>query len=134
MIVPPWSTRTTLSRSLTEASITTFQLIPLLLLPFVKFSLPRRVLQVSTTPAPPYPPSASAPLSLEEQEARDPVPRGSSSGWDQPRTQRVTPPLSACLPPPPPPLPASSFLVLDWPSRTGREQLLTLILILMFMC
>lgn len=84
------------------------------------FSLSSLVLQVSTTPAPHYPPSVSVPLCLEEEAARDPVPQVNSNAWDQPLTHRGTLRLSACLPPP---LPANSLLLIDWPSHTGRAPL-----------
>ncbi len=87
---------------------------------FIEFSLPTLVLQVSTTPAPPCPPSVSVPLCLEEEE-EDPVPPVNSNAWDQLPTHQGTLPLNACLPPPPPPLPANSLLLIDWPSHTGRE-------------
>lgn len=69
--------------------------------------------QASITPAPHYPPSASAPL---WQEA--PVPQVNSNVSDQPLIRRDIPPLSACLPPPPL---LANRLPTDWPSRTGRE-------------
>lgn len=75
------------------------------------------ILQVSTTPAPLYLPSASARRSPEEEEAPDPAPPVNSSAWGRPRTRRATPPPSACLPPPPPP--ANSPPLIDWPSHTG---------------
>lgn len=92
----------------------------ILLLPiFIGFCLPSLVLQLSTTPAPPYPPSVLAPLCLVGEEAQDPVPPINSSAWDQPQTRRGTQPLSACPPPPPPP--TNSLLLIAWPSHTGRE-------------
>lgn len=81
------------------------------------------VLQASSTPAPPCPPSVSVLLCLEE-EAQVLVPPANSSAWDQSRTHQRTRPLNACLPPlPPPPLPANRPLLTDWRSHSGRELL-----------
>lgn len=80
------------------------------------------VLQASSTPAPPYPPSVSVLLCLEG-EAQVLVRPVNFSAWDQSRTHQRTRPLNACLPPPPPPLRANRHLLTDWLSHTGRELL-----------
>lgn len=104
---------------------------PVIASPRCNFCIPRFmiflrlafVLQASSTPAPPCPPSVSVLLCLEE-EAQVLVHPVNSSAWDQSRTHQRTRPLNACPPPlPPPPLPANRPLLTDWLSHTGRELL-----------